>query len=101
MRRLTLFARLAVVLTCITVVLLVPSGWSQQVASTVIHGPTPPELAPPGPANVLALSGFDNVDLYSGHLTLGLPLHTISGRGDAGYTITLPVSNPPWSIESV
>jgi|GEM_PF-754967 len=76
------------------------SGLTQQVATSVIQGPTPPELAPSGPANVLALSGFDNIDLYSGHLTFGLPIHGIGGRGDAGYTITLPVSNPPWSIET-
>src|SRR5439155_1845863 len=62
--------------------------------------PTPPELLPSEPGRILALSGLDNVDLYSGHLSLSLPLRHIGGRGDAGYTMTLAVSNPPWAIEN-
>ncbi len=73
---------------------------AQTAANSVLSGPTPPALAPSTPANVYTLSGFDSVDSYSGRLSVALPLHQIGGRGEAGYTMTLGVSNPAWTIEN-
>lgn len=65
---------------------------------SAIFGPTPPELLPSDPGRVVPLSNLDSVDLYSGHLNASLPIHWIGGRGDAGYTMTLAISNPPWAM---
>jgi hypothetical protein len=37
------------------------------------------------------LSGFDTVNLFSGHLNVRIPIVTIGGRGEAGYTMNLPL----------
>jgi RHS repeat-associated protein len=50
---------------------------------------TPPGLASGAPAGSYSLSGFDNVNLYNGHLNSRLPLLRIGGRGSAGYTMML------------
>ena len=52
---------------------------------------TPPGQAPGAPAGSYPLSGFDNVNLFNGHLNFSLPVLKVGGRGGAGYTITLPI----------
>src|SRR5215469_8550503 len=54
-------------------------------------GVTPPGVAPGSPAGSYALSGFDSVNLFSGHLNVRIPIVTIGGRGEAGYTMNLPL----------
>jgi hypothetical protein len=52
----------------------------------------------PGPiAGTYPLSGFDNVNLYNGNLSLHLPIFTVGGRGEAGYTMTLALDSRRWT----
>jgi hypothetical protein len=54
---------------------------------------TPAGLEPGTPAHSYALSGFDNISYFNGHLNFHLPLLQIGGRGQAGYTLTLPIES--------
>ncbi|HKB66328.1 MAG TPA: RHS repeat-associated core domain-containing protein [Pyrinomonadaceae bacterium] len=64
---------------------------------TETNGSTPGGLTRGAPAGSYALSGFDNVNLYNGHQNFRLPLLGVSGRGNAGYQMTLPVEQT-WTI---
>ncbi len=63
----------------------------------VNDGATPLALEPGAPAGAFALSGFETVNLFNGNLNFRLPLLTVSGRGEAGTTLTLPIERR-WSI---
>src|SRR5262245_9538615 len=73
------------------VFLLSHGSANAQASRTVTDGYTPTGLAPGSPAGSYPLSGFDNINLFSGKLNFRLPLLTVGGRGTAGYTITLPI----------
>ena len=60
---------------------------------------TPLALSPGMPAGSYQLSGFDSVNLYSGNLSVHLPLHAIVGRGDAQYMMYLNVDRR-FSVET-
>ena len=60
-------------------------------------GSTPLALQPGTPAGSYALSDLDNINPYNGSLNFRLPLLSISGRGKAGYTMTLPIEQK-WRI---
>jgi hypothetical protein len=63
-------------------------------------GTTPLALQPGAPAGSYALSDLDNINPYNGSLNFRLPLLNISGRGAAGYTMTLPIEQK-WRINVV
>jgi YD repeat-containing protein len=71
--------------------------------ATVAHsqsdtsGSTPTGISPGAPAGSYALSGFDNVNLFNGHMNFRLPLLGVGGRGNAGYQMSLPVEQT-WTI---
>ncbi|HJP95486.1 MAG TPA: hypothetical protein VJ875_26295, partial [Pyrinomonadaceae bacterium] len=67
---------------------------------TSVAGWTPLAEQPGAPAGSYALSGFDNVNLFNGHLNFRLPLIHIGGRGSAGYTMTLPIEQH-WMVQTV
>lgn len=71
-------------------VLLLPSGGNTK-AQNFIHGSTPASQAPGAPSGSYALTGFENVNLFNGHLNFHLPLLSVKGRGESGYTIMLPI----------
>jgi hypothetical protein len=48
------------------------------------------DRAPGAPAGSYVLSAFETVNLFNGNLQFALPLHEVSGRGDARHTIVLP-----------
>ncbi|MGH9971929.1 MAG: hypothetical protein ACREBG_29630 [Pyrinomonadaceae bacterium] len=54
---------------------------------------TPLGLAPGSPEGSYALSGFENVNLYSGGLSFSLPALQIGGRGHAGYGVQVPIES--------
>jgi RHS repeat-associated protein len=54
-------------------------------------GSTPSGLSRGTPAGSYALTGFDNVNLFNGHMNFHLPLVSVGGRKAAGYTIMLPI----------
>ncbi len=66
--------------------------------SSSTDGATPPALAPGAPAGSYALSDFDSINPYNGNLNFHLPLIHIGGRGEAGYTVTLPIEQK-WRVE--
>jgi RHS repeat-associated protein len=69
-------------------------------AQGVFDGRTPTGLAPGAPAGSYALSGFENINLFNGHLNFSLPLLKVGGRGSAGYTMMLPIERT-WSVDHV
>jgi RHS repeat-associated protein len=81
--------------------LLFLAGKSAAQSSGTIRptdGSTPLGMAPGTPAGSYALSGFDNINLYSGNLNFALPLLRVGGRGEAGYTMTLAVDQR-WEVK--
>jgi RHS repeat-associated protein len=58
---------------------------------------TPLAMSPGAPAGSYPLSGFDDVNLFNGNLNFRLPLLQIGGRGEAGYTMTLPIESH-WEV---
>ena len=67
-------------------------GSAQTVTSySPTKGSTPASLAPGAPASSYALSGFDSLNPYNLSMNFRLPLLQVGGRGQAGYTMTLPI----------
>src|SRR5882724_8010527 len=58
----------------------------------------PSGVSPGSPAGSYALSGFENVNLFNGNLNFRLPLLGISGRGSAGYSMTLALNLKSWHV---
>jgi len=78
----------------ITLLLLLAAAASAQSDTA---GSTPLGLAPGAPAGSYSLSSFDNVNLFNGNLNFHLPLLGVSGRGGAGYQMTLPIDQT-WTV---
>jgi hypothetical protein len=57
-------------------------------------------VAPGTPAGSYALSDLETVDLYSGRVNFVIPIHSIRGRGSAGYQMAVPVQRG-WTIQQV
>jgi hypothetical protein len=85
-RRLTTLNRLLFVLVICCLHLFKIDVFSQENWNSS----TPVGWAKGTPAGSYALSGFDNVNLFNGHLNFHLPLLKVGGRGSAGYTMALP-----------
>ena len=60
-----------------------------QSGTAATDGATPTGMQPGAPAGSYPLSGFDNVNLFNGHMNFSLPLIHMGGRGSAGYTVNL------------
>src|SRR5882724_9195820 len=70
--------------------------------TSATDGSTPAALTAGAPAGAYPLSGFDDVNLFNGNLAVNLPLLHISGRGDAQYTMMLPIkTHPLWRVRHV
>jgi len=93
-------ARIAAVSTFALLCLSVAHAQTPPTTTTSTTGWTPLAQQPGAPAGSYSLSGFDNVNLYNGHLNFHLPLLTIGGRGRAGYTMMLPIEQH-WRPETV
>src|SRR5215217_7242267 len=81
----------------VCIALLVCSITAIAQSSSPNDGSTPLALAPGAPAGSYSLSGFENLSPFSGGLNFRLPLSTIGGRGQAGYTITQKIERK-WTI---
>jgi RHS repeat-associated protein len=86
--RFAVLAALTLTITCLRV--------SAQQKPT--DGATPLGLAPGAPAGSYALSDFESVNLYNGHLNFHLPLVNIGGRGGAGYSMILQIDRK-WIVQ--
>src|SRR5437762_818533 len=70
------------------------TAWSfvlSRCCRAIVIGPTPLALAREASAGSYALSGFETVSAYNGSLSFHLPLLQIGGRGNARYTLNLPL----------
>ncbi|MDQ2856810.1 MAG: hypothetical protein M3R68_10810, partial [Acidobacteriota bacterium] len=74
----------------ISLLIAAVAGWARAQTS-ITDGSTPLGLSPGAPAGSYALSGFESINAYNGNLSFRLPLLRIGGRGEAGYTISLPI----------
>jgi RHS repeat-associated protein len=77
------------------------------LASTLLHGQrgitdaiTPPAVEQGATAGSYALSGFESVNPFSGRLHFALPLLTVGGRGEAGYTMMLTLDRG-WQVQAL
>lgn len=61
-------------------------------------GMTPPGMAPGAPAGSYSMSGFENVNLYSGNLNFNLPLLKIGGRGRVGTSVNFALNSIKWNV---
>ncbi len=68
------------------------------LADSATDATTPPGQAPGAPVGSYALSGFDNVNLFNGHLNFHLLVLSIGGRGEVGYAVTLPIEQR-WTVD--
>ena len=80
---------LVILLLCLTV--------QAQSTQSRLDGYTPTELQQGSPADSYPLSGFESISNYTGNLNVALPLMHIGGRGAAGHTMTMPISNK-WEV---
>jgi hypothetical protein len=73
--------------------LLLASGVAAQTGTigSANDGMTPSASAPGSPPGSYALSDFEVINPYNGHVSLAFPLLKVGGRGAAGYTMTLPI----------
>ena len=76
-------------LKAILQVFLLAVSINAQEIPNITYGLMPPSIAPGSPAGSYALSGFDDINLYSGQINFRLPLLQVGARGGAGYTMTL------------
>ena len=91
--------RLSVGAVILIFVALVASSSGQQ--TTALDGTTPPSLAPGTPTGSYDLSDFEHLNLFNGNLNVSLKLLNVSGRGGAGYTVTLPIESHWHAVNSV
>ena len=79
-------------------ILFMSSVSAQTVTSySPTKGSTPASLAPGSPAGSYALSGFDTLNPYNLSMNFRLPLLQVGGRGEAGYTVMLPIQRK-WRV---
>lgn len=52
------------------------------------------------PSGSYLLSDIESINLYSGKVNTVVPIATISGRGQAGYTMVYPIKDAQWLTES-
>lgn len=86
---------------CFVIILTLFSNMAAAQTTTTqrpTDGHTPLEIAPGSPAGSYALSDFDSINLFSQSIGFRLPLLRVGGRGQAGYTITLPIERK-WRIK--
>jgi RHS repeat-associated protein len=62
-------------------------------------GIKPPNAAAGAPAGSYGLSGFENVNLFSGNLNFHLPLIGVGGRGGAGTPAMLTIDSVRWRLK--
>ena len=84
-------------LACLAFVVAFAAGCSADTSIT--DAATPAEVAIGTPQGSYALSNIDNVNLYTGSVNIDVPLLQVGGRGNAGYTISLPMERR-WSISA-
>jgi hypothetical protein len=57
-------------------------------------------MTPGAPAGSYALSGLENVNLFNGNLNVRIPLLSVGGRGNAGYTMMVSTNTKTWQVRT-
>lgn len=65
-----------------------------------VNGTPSVSIAPGGPSGAFELGGFEDINIYNGQVNIALPLYTIKGRGKAGFTLGLLLSQKPWTVQT-
>lgn len=68
------------------------------LGQSAIDATTPPGQSPGTPAGSYALSGFDNVNIFNGHLNFRFPLLQVNGRGGGSFVSALPIEQR-WTVD--
>ena len=71
-----------------------------ELTTSIFDGATPPAVAAGAPAGSFALSGFESVNLFTGKVNFSLPLLSVGGRGEAGYTMMLRLERS-WGFDTL
>jgi hypothetical protein len=71
---------------------------SEASAQNVLDDKTPPGQAPGAPSGSFAISGFESVNVFNGHLNFRLPLLKVGGRGGVAYVSALPIEQH-WTVD--
>jgi RHS repeat-associated protein len=87
--------RIGQLLLAVVLVQFVPYGASAQ---NVLDDTTPPGQAPGAPSGSFAISGFETVNVFNGHLNFRLPLLKVNGRGGVAYVSALPIEQR-WTVD--
>ena len=74
-------------------VLLLVAVVTSKADTSSTDGSTPSVITPGAPAASYPLSGLDNINVFNGNLNFSLPLMRVGGRGQAGYTMMLPIES--------
>ncbi len=62
-------------------------------------GKTPVGLAPGAPAGSYGLSNLEQINLFSGRLSMNLPILSLQGRGKAGMTVAVNPIKTGWRVK--
>jgi RHS repeat-associated protein len=98
--RLSLTGSLWFALRCGALLSLVFMCALTTLAQPTYDGATPAGMSRGTPAGSYALTGFDNVNLFNGHMNFHLPVLSIGGRGTAKHTLMLPIEQV-WTAQIV
>jgi RHS repeat-associated protein len=79
-------------------IVVTPFWINQAAGQSALDATTPPGQSPGTPAGSYALSGFDNVNLFNGHLNFRLPLLQVNGRGGVSFGSALPIEQR-WTVD--
>lgn len=93
------WARLAAAVFISAVVAAAQTGGTYATRGPA-DGTTPVPLTPGSPAGAYALSGFENINYYTGHLNVSLPLLELGGRGEVRFRMMAAIDAPKWTIET-
>jgi RHS repeat-associated protein len=72
-------------------------SFGQGAADSVL----PAALTPGAPSGSYKIGDFEQINLLSGHLNVALPLMSIGGRGQAGYTMMAQIGTPTWAVQTM
>ena len=98
-KQFTVLLRLLTLLICLLVLSITAMAQAPYFEPSA-KGFTPLTEQPGAPVGSYPLSGFDNVNLFNGHMNFRLPLMQIGGRGKAGYSMMLPIEHH-WQVKTV
>jgi hypothetical protein len=85
---------------------MMAAGWTgmhAQNETKVQSGPgvgrTPLVMSPGTPQGSYALNSIESINLFSGKVNIAVPVLPIGGRGESGYTITVPIESRSWTVQ--